>query len=141
MGFFDHRIHPHFLTERQALARLSTTNDNDRLVVRMVSLSLLPSLIPDDIPCWDAEEDERGAKLWDIEQAVRITERDALVIGGCRASAIRWKNPPQSLSPRSAHTSGRSPLSSHISSESFSSLGPLYNLLFVNLPFLLLPWF
>jgi hypothetical protein len=28
------------------------------------SLSLLPSLIPDDVPCWDAEEDEWGAKLW-----------------------------------------------------------------------------
>lgn len=95
MGFFDHRIHPHFQeNELQALVRLSMANDNDRIVERMVSL--LPSRIP-DTACWYAEDDEWGSNLWDIEpdiQVVGLTESDALVLGGCRAATIRWKDFP-----------------------------------------------
>ena len=95
MGFFEHRIHPHFEeTQLQALVRLSMANDNDHIVERMVSL--LPSRIS-DTACWYAEEDEWGANLWDIEpgiQVVGMTEREALVLGGCRAAAIRWKEFP-----------------------------------------------
>ena len=95
MGFFEHRIHPHFEeTQLQALVRLSMANDNDHIVERMVSL--LPSQIP-DTACWYAEEDEWGANLWDVEpeiQVVGMTEREALVLGGCRAAAIRWKDFP-----------------------------------------------
>jgi hypothetical protein len=95
MGFFEHRIHPHFEeTELQALVRLSMANDNDRIAERMVSL--LPSRIP-DTGCWYAEDDEWGANLWDVEpeiQVVGMTEREALVLGGCRATAIRWKDFP-----------------------------------------------
>lgn len=95
MGFFEHRIHPHFKeTELQALVRLSMANDNDRIVERMVSL--LPPQIS-DTACWYAETDEWGANLWDIEpeiQVVGLTENHALVLGGCRAAAIRWKDFP-----------------------------------------------
>lgn len=95
MGFFEHRIHPHFEeTELQALVRLSMANDNDRIVERMVSL--LPSRIR-DTACWYAEEDEWGANLWDIDPEISVvgmTEREALVLGGCRAAAIRWKDFP-----------------------------------------------
>ena len=95
MGFFEHRIHPHFEeSELQALVRLSMANDNDRIAERMVSL--LPSRIP-DTACWYAEEDEWGANLWDVDpeiQIVGMTEREALVLGGCRAAAIRWKDFP-----------------------------------------------
>ena len=95
MGFFNHRIHPHFQeTDLQALVRLSMANDNDRLVERMVSL--LPPQIP-ETASWYAERDEWGANLWDIEpeiQVVGMTEGQALVLGGCRAAAIRWKDFP-----------------------------------------------
>ncbi|KAH0831057.1 hypothetical protein J3R83DRAFT_13580 [Lanmaoa asiatica] len=95
MGFFEHRIHPHSQeTELQALVRLSMANDNDRLVERMVSL--LPSRTS-DTAYWYAEDDEWGSNLWDIEpdiQVVGMTESNALVLGGCRAAAIRWKDFP-----------------------------------------------
>ncbi|KAF8439963.1 hypothetical protein L210DRAFT_3504333 [Boletus edulis BED1] len=95
MGFFEHRIHPHFQeTELQALVRLSMANDNDRIVERMISL--LPSLLPDNA-CWYAEKDEWGANLWDIEpevQVVGMTQKESIVLGGCRAAVIRWKDFP-----------------------------------------------
>ncbi|KAF8439967.1 hypothetical protein L210DRAFT_2192850 [Boletus edulis BED1] len=95
MGFFEHRIHPHFQeTELQALVRLSMANDNDRIVERMVSL--LPSVLPDNA-CWYAEEDRWGANLWDIEpevQVVGMTQKESIVLGGCRAATIRWKDFP-----------------------------------------------
>lgn len=95
MGFFEHRIHPHFKEkELSALVELSMVNDNDRLVERM--MSFLPAQIPDSAR-WYAETDDWGANLWDIEpeiQAVGITEEQALVLGGCRAAAIRWKSFP-----------------------------------------------
>ncbi|KAF8553258.1 hypothetical protein OG21DRAFT_1414595, partial [Imleria badia] len=95
MGFLEHRIYPHFEeTELQALVRLSMANDNDGIVERMVSL--LPPRIR-ETACWYAEEDEWGAKLWNIEpeiQVVGMTESEAIVLGGCRAAAIRWKDFP-----------------------------------------------
>ena len=105
MGFFEHRIHPHFEeTELQALVRLSMANDNDRIAERMVSL--LPPRIP-DIACWYAEEDKWGANLRDVDpeiQVVGMTERESLVLGGCRATTIRWKDfPPVSFAVRHSY--------------------------------------
>ena len=95
MGFFEHRIHPHFQeTELQAFVRLSMANDNDRIVERMVSS--LPSPIP-DTASWYVEKDEWGTNLWDINpevQLVGMTVREAIVLGGCRAAAIRWRDFP-----------------------------------------------
>ena len=95
MGFFEHRIHPHFQeTELQALVRFSMANDNDRIVERMVSF--LPSPIP-DTASWYAEIDEWETNLWDIDpevQLVGMKEGEAIVLGGCRAAAIRWKDFP-----------------------------------------------
>ncbi|KAH7885199.1 hypothetical protein F5I97DRAFT_1956269 [Phlebopus sp. FC_14] len=95
MGFFDHRIMPNPLeTELQALARLSMANDNDRIAERMVSM------LPDRIPaqaCWYADVDVYRSNLWEIEpeiQVAGVTQTGALVIDGCRAAAIRWKNFP-----------------------------------------------
>ncbi|KAF9221750.1 hypothetical protein BS17DRAFT_757143 [Gyrodon lividus] len=95
MGFFGHRIHPQpGETELQALVRLSMANDNDRIVERMVSL------LPLDIhptAYWYSEADQWGSKLWDIAtdiQVVGMTRSHALVLGGCRAASIRWKNFP-----------------------------------------------
>jgi len=95
MGFFEHRILPNAEeTELQALARLFMANDNDRIADRMISM------FPRDkrgINQWYTKEDEYGAKLWDIEptvQVIGITSNGSLVLDGCRAAMIRWKNFP-----------------------------------------------
>ncbi|KAG1855323.1 hypothetical protein DFJ58DRAFT_702871 [Suillus subalutaceus] len=95
MGFFEHRIHPNRLEDNlHALVRLSMANDNDRIVERMVSM--LPSTITNEA-CWYSDNDIYDAKLWDILpeiQVAGITENGALVVDGCRAAAIRWKDFP-----------------------------------------------
>ena len=95
MGFFEHRIMPNrHETQLQALARLSLANDSDRFAERMVSM--LPANIT-VTACWYADEDLFGSNLWDIEPEVQvagISDSGALVLDGCRAAAIRWKNFP-----------------------------------------------
>jgi hypothetical protein len=95
MGFFDHRIKPDDNDDDlRALARLSMANDNDRIAERMVSL--LPTTIS-RTECWYADDDVYAANLWDIVpeiQAAGITERGALVLDGCKAACIRWKDFP-----------------------------------------------
>ncbi|KAG1859050.1 hypothetical protein C8R48DRAFT_802769 [Suillus tomentosus] len=95
MGFFEHRILPDpEETELQALARLFMANDNDHIADRMISM------FPTDrrgMNQWYTHEDEYGAKLWDIEptvQVIGITSNGPLVLDGCRAATIRWKNFP-----------------------------------------------
>ena len=108
------------------------------------SLSLLPSLISDDVPCWDAEEDEWGAKLWPMGH--RTGGKD-----NGKGSPCNWRmSSPRHLVekiPHNPHNRFRHEAliqvgdRHFISSESFSSSGLLHNILFVNLPFLLSPWF
>ena len=96
MGFFEHRIMPdNQESVWHALARLSMANDSDHLVERMIAM--LPPSIP-DWACWYSDEDIFGAKLWDIDPEVQvagITSSGALVVDGCRAAAIRWKDFPE----------------------------------------------
>ncbi|KAG0700178.1 hypothetical protein DFH29DRAFT_983184 [Suillus ampliporus] len=96
MGFFEHRIQPNrFEDEPHALVRLSMANDNDRIAERMVSM--LPKIITKTV-CWYADDDLYQANLWDILpeiQVAGITESGALVVDGCRAAAIRWKDFPE----------------------------------------------
>ncbi|KAG2052935.1 hypothetical protein BDR06DRAFT_914560 [Suillus hirtellus] len=97
MGFFDHRIQPnHHEDELQALARLSMANDNDRITERMVSM--FPSTsTPGASRRWYADNDIYHANLWDILpeiQVAGVTGNGALVLDGCRAAAIRWKDFP-----------------------------------------------
>ncbi|KAG2071092.1 hypothetical protein BDR04DRAFT_521378 [Suillus decipiens] len=96
MGFFEHRIQPnHSEDDLHALARLSMANDNDRIAERMVSM--LPPTIT-KTACWYSDEDIYRANLWDIIpeiQVAGVTENGALVIDGCRAAAIRWKDFPE----------------------------------------------
>jgi hypothetical protein len=96
MGFFEHRIMPNIRESTlHALARLSMANDSDRLVERMVAM--LPPSIPDQA-CWYSDDDVFEAKLWNVEPAVQaagITSSGALVLDGCRAAAIRWKDFPK----------------------------------------------
>ncbi|KAG1806010.1 hypothetical protein EV424DRAFT_1544144 [Suillus variegatus] len=97
MGFFEHRIQPnHHEDELQALARLSMANDNDRITERMVSM--FPSTsTPGASRRWYADNDIYDANLWDILpeiQVAGVTRNGALVLDGCRAAAIRWKDFP-----------------------------------------------
>ena len=99
MGFFEHRIQPNDdEDELRALARLSMANDSDRIAERMVSL--LPTTIG-QTECWYADDDIYSANLWDIVpeiQVAGITEKCALVLDGCKAACIRWKDfPPVSI--------------------------------------------
>ncbi|KAG2747887.1 hypothetical protein P692DRAFT_20736088 [Suillus brevipes Sb2] len=96
MGFFEHRIQPNRSEDDlRALVRLSMANDNDRIAERMVSM--LPSTIT-KTACWYSDDDIYRAKLWDIVpeiQVAGVTENGALVVDGCRAAAIRWKDFPE----------------------------------------------
>ncbi|KAL4067156.1 hypothetical protein V8B97DRAFT_974040 [Scleroderma yunnanense] len=96
MGFFGNRIMPSRLeTELQALARLLMANDNDLMAERMISM-LPKDIQPKD--CWYADDDVYGAHLWDIKPEVQVTGTTvigALVLDGCRAATIRWKNFPE----------------------------------------------
>ncbi|KAI6144554.1 hypothetical protein BKA82DRAFT_1001843 [Pisolithus tinctorius] len=96
MAFFEHRIMP-FPPESDlhALARLSMINDGYRIAERMLSM------FPQDIPstsCWYADDDQYKAQFWDIEPEVQVagvTDQGALVLDGCRAASIRWKDFPE----------------------------------------------
>ncbi|KAG1730190.1 hypothetical protein EDB19DRAFT_1929477 [Suillus lakei] len=96
MGFFEHRILPNRdENELRALARLSMANDNDRIVERMVSM--LPQTITEEA-CWYADRDIYDANLWDVVpelQVAGVTANGALVLDGCRAASIRWKDFPE----------------------------------------------
>jgi len=96
MGFFEHRIQPtRSEDELRALVRLSMANDNDRIIERMVSM--LPSNIT-PTACWYADDDIYNANLWDILpeiQVAGVTKNGALVLDGCRAATIRWKDFPE----------------------------------------------
>ncbi|KAG2141152.1 uncharacterized protein EDB93DRAFT_1089604 [Suillus bovinus] len=96
MGFFEHRIQPNRSEDDlRALVRLSMANDNDRIAERMVSM--LPSTIT-QTACWYSDDDIYRANLWDIVpeiQVAGVTENGALVVDGCRAASIRWKDFPE----------------------------------------------
>jgi len=96
MGFFEHRIMPDPReTPLDALARLCMANDSDRIAERMVAM--LPPSIPDHA-CWYSDYDLFNSKLWDIEPEVQVAGKSrsgALVLDGCRAAPIRWKNFPE----------------------------------------------
>jgi hypothetical protein len=60
-------------------------------------VSMLPSTIT-QIACWYSDDDVYQANLWDIVpeiQVAGVTENGALVVDGCRAAAIRWKDFPE----------------------------------------------
>ncbi|KAG2102525.1 uncharacterized protein F5147DRAFT_810176 [Suillus discolor] len=95
MGFFEHHIQPnHDKDELCALARLSMANDSDRIADRMVSM--FPSTTTPGA-CWYTDNDIYDSNLWDILpeiQVTGVTENGALVLDGCQAAAIRWKDFP-----------------------------------------------
>ncbi|OAX36813.1 hypothetical protein K503DRAFT_857760 [Rhizopogon vinicolor AM-OR11-026] len=56
------------------------------------------ALFIEETACWYANDDVYDANLWDILpeiQVAGVTENGALVLDGCRAAAIRWKDFPE----------------------------------------------
>ncbi len=82
-------------SERQALARVCLSNDNDRLLERIVCV--LPS--KDNVQSgWLTTNDSFGINLWDIEprcQVAGICNDDAIIIDGCHGITIGWESIPQ----------------------------------------------
>ncbi|KAF2028561.1 hypothetical protein EK21DRAFT_101734 [Setomelanomma holmii] len=74
----------------QAFARLSLANGSDQLLERLICV--LPK---DPNQPWHSMDDAYNAKLWDIlPQDVGIAgvgEDDSIILDGCRAANVRWK--------------------------------------------------
>lgn len=82
-------------TEQQALARLSLSNDSDRIVERMACMLPPPSAAQDG---WFGTTDTLGANLWDIEplcQVAGVCHDGSLILDGAHAISIRWKDIPR----------------------------------------------
>ncbi|RDL37448.1 Uncharacterized protein BP5553_04881 [Venustampulla echinocandica] len=100
MGLLHYRIEkePND-TAFQALARLSLANDSDRLIERMVCLFPDPSKPEVSAFMQLAQPDMYQAHLWDIDplcQVVGVGDEDnTVMLDGCKAVHIRWKNFPR----------------------------------------------
>ncbi|KAI1338539.1 hypothetical protein F5Y15DRAFT_407562 [Xylariaceae sp. FL0016] len=111
MGLLHYRIdHDDTDTVFQSLARLSLSNDSDRILERMVSLYPYP---PDNtLPSTDdkgnssfnpfytlTQPDQYSTHLWDIQPscyAVGIAHEDnTVLLDSCRVMHIRWKGFPK----------------------------------------------
>jgi len=80
-------------SEFQALARLSLSNDSDRIVERMVCL--LPPFGQEGL---FTTEDRLQSKLHEIEpltQVAGVCYDDGLMLDGCRGITIHWDNFPR----------------------------------------------
>ena len=83
-------------SERQALARVCLSNDNDSLLERIVCV--LPSSKDKVHNGWLTTNDSYGINLWDIApqcQVAGICKDDAIIIDGCHGIAIDWEGIPQ----------------------------------------------
>ena len=88
-------------TPFQSLARLSLSNDSDRIIERMVSL-LHPTDHPNDSlnPFYSlAHKDVFSTRLWDIQPSCNVVgvayEDNTILLDSCRVMHIRWKGFPR----------------------------------------------
>ncbi|KAL2074862.1 hypothetical protein VTL71DRAFT_8641 [Oculimacula yallundae] len=82
-------------TELQALARLSLSNDSDRIVERMICMDQSRT---SGAAGWFNTSDDLGANLWDIEplaQVAGVCHDGSVIIDGCHGISIRWKDIPR----------------------------------------------
>lgn len=82
-------------SEHQALARLSLSNDSDRIVERMVCME--QPRIP-GAAGWFNTSDAMGANLWDIEplcQVAGVCHDGSIIVDGAHGISIRWKDIPR----------------------------------------------
>lgn len=84
----------------QCIARLSLSNDSDRLMERMVCMLPTVRNAGNGDPFLSlAQEDQYKTHLWDIQpscQVVGVGKEDyTVVLDSCRAISIRWKSFPR----------------------------------------------
>ena len=100
MGLLHFRIEPDETDSIfQAIARLSLANDNDRLIERMVCM------YPKDTSSFRnlfktlSHKDQYETRLWDITPLCQVVgvgdEPDTVLLNGCKAIPIRWKQFPK----------------------------------------------
>ena len=100
MGLLHFRIEPDETDSVfQAIARLSLANDNDQLIDRMVCM------YPKDTSSFRnlfktlSHKDQYETHLWDIRPLCQVVgvgeEPDTVLLNGCRAIPIRWKQFPK----------------------------------------------
>ena len=111
MALLHHRINP--TTEDSlfhSLAKVNMANDSDDLIERMICWS--PSTRPVQNRSSDlfslyhlSFPDQFGSRIWNIKPMCEVVglakEENTLMIDGCRAMSIRWKNFPRMQYKRS----------------------------------------
>ena len=100
MGLLHYRIEPDDTDDVfQVVARLSLTNDNDRLIERMVSMFPVPTANIRDLFKVFGEVDQYKTHLWDVEPRCQVVgvgdEPNTVILNECRAVPIRWKRFPR----------------------------------------------
>ena len=105
MGLLHYRIEPDDTDDVfQVVARLSLTNDNDRLIERMVSMFPIPTANIRDLFKVFGEMDQYKTHLWDVEPRCQVVgvgdEPNTVILNECRAVPIRWKRFPRILYKR-----------------------------------------
>ena len=100
MGLLNHRIEPDVSDDLfQVIARLSLTNDSDRLIERMISMFPKQAKTTKDFFRTLAEKDQYETHFWDIIPRCEIVgvgeEPNTIIINDARAVPIRWKQFPR----------------------------------------------
>ena len=100
MGLLHYRIEPDKTDDVfQVVARISLTNDNDRLIERMVSMFPVPTANIRDLFKVFGEMDQYKTHLWDVEPRCQVVgvgdEPNTVILNECRAKPIRWKRFPR----------------------------------------------
>ena len=100
MGLLHYRIDTDETDELfQVVARLSLTNDSDRLIERLFAMfPLAPSSIQDMFKIC-ADKDQYRTHLWDIKPKCEVVgvgaEPNTVILNNCKAVTIRWRQFPR----------------------------------------------
>ena len=100
MGLLHYRIEPDDTDDVfQVVARLSLTNDSDRLIERMVAMFPVPTTNIRDLFKVFGAIDQYKTHLWDVEPRCQVVgvgdEPNTVILNECRAVPIRWKRFPR----------------------------------------------
>ncbi|KAI9706946.1 MAG: hypothetical protein M1820_004532 [Bogoriella megaspora] len=101
MGFLHERIQfDETETDFQGLARLSLSNDSDRLLERMICMFPDPKEADSQhFFVSHTKRDQYLSRLWDVEPLCQIAgvgdEDGQVILDGCRGVSIRWRTFPQ----------------------------------------------
>ena len=100
MGLMHYRIEPDATDSLfQALARLSLSNDSDRLIERMICMYQKPHHNFRRLFEFLTQKDQYETHLWDVQPLCEVVgvgdEPNTVLINNCKAIPIRWKQFPR----------------------------------------------